>query len=87
MKFGLFMVAMSVVVCDGRSHGGSRSASRSASRNIGAASRRMLLSRSSKSRSRTRRSDGTSKVVMSDVDWRVCLFGLFVGVCFMYVIW
>jgi len=81
MKFGLFMVAMSVVVCDGRGR------SRSASRNIGAASRRMLLSRSSKSRSRSRRSDGTSKVVMSDIDWRVCLFGLFVGVCFMYVIW
>jgi len=83
MKFGLFMVAMSVMVCDGRSRGGSHSVSR----NIGASSRRMLLSRSSKSRSRTRRSDGTSKVVMSDVDWRVCLFGLFVGVCFMYVIW
>jgi hypothetical protein len=81
MKFGLFMVAMSVVVCDGRGR------SRSVSRNIGASSRRMLLSRSSKSRSRTRISDGTSKVVMSDVDWRVCLFGLFVGVCFMYVIW
>jgi len=83
MKFGLFMVVMSVMVCDGGSRGGSRSVSR----NIGASSRRMLLSRSSKSRSRSRRSDGTSKVVMSDVDWRVCLFGLFVGVCFMYVIW
>lgn len=83
MKFGLFIFAMSVMVCDGVSGGRSRSVSR----NIGASSRRMLLSRSSKTRSRSRRSDGTSKVVMSDVDWRVCLLGLFAGVCFMYVIW
>ncbi len=59
------------------------------------ASRRLLSSRSGpsrgpsrgQSRGKTRRSDGTIKVVMSDVDWRVCLFGIFVGIYFMYVIY
>lgn len=92
MKFGLFMVAMSVVVCDGRSRVGSRGGSR----NIGAASRRMLAGRSSKSRggsrsgsrggSRSKSSDPVM-VEMRDVDWRVCLFGILVSVYFMYVYW
>lgn len=89
------MVAMSVVVCDGRSRVGSRSASRGASRNIGAASRRMLAGRSSKSRGGSRgRSRGGSRsksgdpvlVEMRDVDWRVCWIGILFGLCFMYMI-
>ena len=87
MKFGLIIIAMIVMCCCGRSRVGSRSVSRA----IGMASRRMLSSRSGKSRGKsrgkTRRSDGTVKVVMSDIDWRVCLFGIFVGVYFMYVYW
>ena len=55
MKFGLFMVAMGVVVCDG--------GSRSASRNIGAASRRMLAGRSSKSRGGSRSKSGDPVMV------------------------
>ena len=78
------MVAMSVMVCDGRSRG----VSRSASRNIGAASRRMLAGRSSKSRGGSRSKSGDPVMVeMRDVDWRVCLFGILVGVYFMYVYW
>ena len=78
------MVAMNVVVCDGRSRVGSRSASR----NIGAASRRMLAGRSSKSRGGSRSKSGDPVMVeMRDVDWRVCLFGILVSVYFMYVYW
>ena len=87
MKFCLIIIAMSVMGSCGRSRVGSRRVSRSNSM----ASRRMLLSRSGKfrgkSRGKSRRSDGTIKVVMSDVDWRVCLFGIFVGIYFMYVIY
>ena len=80
MKFGLFMVAMSVVVCDGVSRGGSR--------NIGAASRRMLAGRSSKSRGGSRSKSGDPVMVeMRDVDWRVCWIGILFGLCFMYVYW
>lgn len=87
MKFGLFMVAMSVMVCNGRSRVGSRSASR----NIGAASRRMLAGRSSKSRGRSRggsrsKSGDPVLVEMRDVDWRVCWIGILFGLCFLYVI-
>lgn len=79
MKIGLFMVAMNVVVCDGRSH--------SASRNIGAASRRMLAGRSSKSRGGSRSKSGDPVMVeMRDVDWRVCWIGILFGLYFMYVI-
>jgi len=91
MKFGLYMVAMSVMVCDGRSRVGSRSVSRGASRNIGAASRRMLAGRSSKSRGRSRggsrsKSGDPVLVEMRDVDWRVCWIGILFGLCFLYVI-
>lgn len=87
MKFGLFMVAMNVVVCDGRSRVGSRSVSRGASRNIGAASRRMLAGRSSKSRGGSRSKSGDPVMVeMRDIDWRVCWIGILFGLCFMYVI-
>ena len=80
MKFGLFMVAMSVVVCDGRSRVGSRSASR----NIGMASRRMLASRSGKTRDKTRSKSGDPVMVeMRDIDWRVCWIGILFGLCFI----
>jgi len=83
MKFGLFMVAMSVMVCNGRSRVGSRSASR----NIGAASRRMLAGRSSKSRGGSRSKSGDPVLVeMRDIDWRVCWIGILFGLCFLYVI-
>ena len=83
MKIGLFMVAMSVMVCDGRSRG----VTRGASRNIGAASRRMLAGLSSKSRGGSRSKSGDPVMVeMRDVDWRVCWIGILFGLCFMYVI-
>ena len=77
------MVAMSVVICDGVSRG----VSRGGSRNIGAASRRMLAGRSSKSRGGSRSKYGDPVMVeMRDVDWRVCWIGILFGLCFMYVI-
>lgn len=51
------------------------------------ASRRMLASRSGKTRDKTRSKSGDPVMVeMRDIDWRVCWIGILFGLCFMYVI-
>ena len=79
----IVLVLLWVVSCDG--------GSRHVSRNVGMASRRMLASRSGKTRDRIRdktrsKSGDPVMVEMRDVDWRVCWIGILFGLCFMYVI-
>ena len=80
MKLYCILLLVFIMGCSGR--GGSR--------NVGAASRRMLASRSSKHHG-TRRDKTThsrcGKVVIRDIDLRVYWFGFLTGLYIMYRYW